>query len=134
MVTRRTFLGALVLVAARPIIASARTVGASPSGPHPEPRPGITSAKVLTREQLHDKELAPLFDMVREIPRVADGIGCRCGCAAVPGMRSLLSCYEADGMAQHCQICQNAAKLAYRMHKDGRSLADIRAAIDKEFE
>jgi hypothetical protein len=102
---------------------------------HPTPRPGITAAKVLTKDQLGDehKDAVAAFDMVREIPQVVDGIRCQCGCSALEGKYSLLSCYEADGMAAHCQICQGEGRLAYRLHKQGKTLDEIRAAIDAKF-
>ena len=103
-------------------------------GPHPTPRPGIDASKVLTREKLTEHPAAePVFEMVRKIPQVVDGIRCQCGCAELPEFYSLLSCYEADGMAQHCVICQGEAKLAFRMHEQGKSLDQIRAAIDEKF-
>lgn len=103
-------------------------------GPHPTPRPGITGANVLTREQLADApHVIDLFDQVRQIPEIADGIRCQCGCADTPGFYSLLSCYESEGMARFCDICQGEGRLAYRLHKAGDSLDDIRAAIDARF-
>lgn len=84
-------------------------------GPHPTPRPGIDASKVLTRDQLTEHPAAePVFEMVRKIPQVVDGIRCQCGCAELPEFYSLLSCYEADGMAQHCVICQGEAKWSSR--------------------
>ena len=103
-------------------------------GTHPSPRPGIDASKVLTRDQLTEHPAAAsVFDMVRKIPQVIDGIRCQCGCAELPEFYSLLSCYEADGMAQHCAICQGEASLAYRLHTQGKSLDQIRAAIDAKF-
>jgi hypothetical protein len=103
-------------------------------GQHPTPRPGIDASKVLTRAQLTEHPAAePVFAMVRKIPQIIDGIRCQCGCAELPEFYSLLSCYEADGMAQHCVICQGEAKLAFRMHEQGKSLDQIRAAIDEKF-
>ena len=103
-------------------------------GPHPTPRPGIDASKVLTRDKLTEHPAAaPDFDMVRKIPQVVDGIRCQCGCAELPEFYSLLSCYETDGMAQHCVICQGEAKLAFRMHEQGKTLDQIRAAIDEKF-
>ena len=68
------------------------------------------------------------------MPEIADGIRCRCGCADSPGYRSLLSCYEgADAMARECHTCQGEAKLAARLKKDGKSLDEIRAAIDAKY-
>ena len=101
---------------------------------HPTPRPGVDASKVLMREKLTEHPAAePVFAMVRKIPHVVDGIRCHCGCAELPEFYSLLSCYESDGMAQHCHICQGEARLAFRMHEQGKSLNEIRAAIDAKF-
>jgi hypothetical protein len=127
--SRRTFLVSAFALAAMP-----RRGLALGFGTHPEPRPGITGAAVLTRAQLHEKDAAEVFDIVRGIPQIADGIRCHCGCAERPGFRSLLSCFESDGMAQHCSVCQGAAKLAHRLHRRGRTLQQIREAIDDEYE
>jgi hypothetical protein len=103
-------------------------------GPHPTPRPGITAANVLTKEQLGDSpKLVELFDHVREIPHVVDGIRCNCGCAEIEGFYSLLSCYEGDAMAKHCPICQGEGRLAFRLHKEGKTLDEVRAAIDARY-
>lgn len=103
------------------------------AGDHPTPRPGVDASKVLKADQLHSPEAAPVFDLVREIPQVVDGIRCNCGCAELPDYYSLLSCYEAPGMAQHCEICQGQAKLAHRLHGQGWSLDGIRVAVDAAF-
>ena len=103
-------------------------------GPHPDPRPGITGDKVLTAEQLAgDTDMIELFGMIREIPEVADGIRCQCGCSDPPTFYSLLSCYEGEGMAKFCEICQGQGRLAYRLHKAGQTLDQIRAGIDARF-
>jgi len=110
------------------------TPGSLGAGQHPTPRAGIDASKVLKREQLTEHPSAePVFAMVRRIPHVVDGIHCHCGCAELPEFYSLLSCFEADGMAQHCVICRGEASLAFRMHEQGKSLDQIRAAIDKQF-
>jgi hypothetical protein len=102
--------------------------------PHPTPRDGITSAKVLSHDELASAAHAiDVFDQVREIPEIADGIRCQCGCADQPGFYSLLSCYESEGMARFCEICQGEGRMAYRLHKAGQSLDDIRAAIDARY-
>jgi hypothetical protein len=104
-------------------------------GPHPAPRPGITGEKVLTKELLGAKhaKLAPLFESIREVPQVVDGIRCNCGCTNPPEFYSLLSCYEGKGMARDCAICQGQGRLAVRLHKEGKTLDEIRAAIDAKF-
>ena len=136
MQTRRQFVAALpALVVAASTGARCDAAWSTPLSNHPTPRPGITAAKVLTRKQLGDEhaDAAPVFDMVREIPHIVDGIRCRCGCADLAGNYSLLSCYEGDGMAGHCEVCQGEARLAHRLFKQGKSLTEIRAAIDAKF-
>lgn len=101
---------------------------------HPTPRRGITAANVLTRKQLADTpKFIALFDSVREIPQVIDGIRCNCGCTDPPDFYSLLSCYEGRGMARDCVVCQGQARLAVRLHREGKSLQQIRNAIDAKF-
>jgi hypothetical protein len=111
-----------------------KTFVASARGPHPPPRPGIDASKVLTKEQLHEPDAAPVFDKVRQIPEIIDGIRCHCGCAEQKDKYSLLSCFEGDGMGQHCEICQGQAKLAFSLHRLHRSLDQIRASIDARFD
>ncbi len=102
---------------------------------HPAPRRGITGAKVMTAAQLakHPK-LVSLFDSVRKLPHIMDGIRCNCGCGNPPSMYSLLSCYEvASPMALDCAVCQGQARLAARLHAEGSSLDQIRKAVDAKF-
>ena len=97
--------------------------------------PESPATRCRRREQLADvPALIPLFDAVRAIPGIADGIRCRCGCADLPGYRSLLSCYEgANAMARECRTCQAQGRLASRLNDSSKSLDDIRAAIDRKF-
>jgi len=74
-----------------------------------------------------------IYELIREIPEIADGIGCACWCKTLPTYRSLLTCYYEKGMAMGCEICQGEAKLVYRRHKEGQSLEQIRRAIDARF-
>lgn len=123
---RRHFLAALPLLLWHSP-ASARTT-------HPEPRPGITAAKVLKREELGDDAgTIRIFDQVRQIPHIVDGIRCYCGCAEIPEFYSLLSCYESDGMARYCEVCRGEGELVFKLHKEGQTLDQIRKAIDKKF-
>lgn len=122
---------ALAAVLPRPLAA----VAARHRGPHPTPRPGIDASRVLTAAQLaDDPDAIPAFDAIRSIPAIADGIRCHCGCAERDGFYSLLSCYEGEGMARMCMICQGEGRMAERMHRQGRTLDEIRAAIDARYE
>ncbi len=133
--SRRAWLSAIASagVATLPRLLRAHPVLAAQS--HPTPRAGITAAKVATAQMLEgDTMLTELFDSVRAIPSVVDGIRCHCGCATLNGHYSLLTCYEgANAMARICPICQGEGRVAVRMAKAGRSLAEIRVAIDAQY-
>ena len=134
MLSRREFAQRGAMTLAGLLLPATAYAAGHRSGPHPTPRPKITGAKVLTAEQLTDTpHLIPLFDSVRERPEIMDGIRCNCGCAGQPGFYSLLSCYEGDAMARLCPICQGEGRLAARLHKEGKSLAEIRVAVDAQF-
>jgi hypothetical protein len=36
-------------------------------------------------------------------------------------------------MAMDCTVCQGQARLAYRLHREGRTLGEIRASVDARF-
>ncbi|MGH7502584.1 MAG: hypothetical protein ACREL7_12615 [Longimicrobiales bacterium] len=133
---RRTFLAFLGFAFAGLMGAASpeRAAGAplSTRRKHPDPRPGIDASRVLARDRV-SPDVADLFDQIREIPQIADGIRCQCGCADVEGMYSLLSCYEEPGMAQHCEICQRVGRLVHRQHREHHTLDEIRAAVDQRF-
>ena len=144
--SRRAFVASALALALAPVRAMHGAAGdASPgcghgrharrTGPHPTPRPHVTAARVVPAAKLADESQAvrSAFDEVRQIPGIADGIRCQCGCADMEGSYSLLSCFEGDGMARHCDVCQGQARLAFRLHRGGRSLRDVRAAIDARY-
>ena len=143
LLSRRAFVlggmvaGAAVFVGAAPFCVDRccgpRTSRADPPG-HPTPRPGIDASRVLKDDQLKGSpDAITAFDQVRQIPQIVDGIRCHCGCATLKGYYSLLSCYEGDAMAQDCHICQGQGRMAFRLHADGKSLDEIRAAIDAKY-
>ena len=128
---RREFLGFAVAVL---FVGPARRSRPAVRRDHPDPRPGIDASRVLTREQLTEHPGAvSAFDQVREIPQIADGIRCSCGCASREGFYSLLSCYEGEGMARHCEVCQGTGRMAFRLHKQGKTLQEIRDAVDARY-
>jgi hypothetical protein len=105
--------------------------------PHPEPRPGVTSEKVLKVEDLGDKPrkaVREAFEAARQHPLIFDGLACGCGChgKATYEHRSLLVCYETQ-QPKGCPACQMEASFVAGMVNDGKSLAEIRAAVDKKF-
>ena len=131
--TRRSFLrGALGAGIAVWVGATRAEAGDAGAFAHPDPRPDVDGSKVLAAADVRE-DMAELFDGIRQIPHIADGLGCHCGCGAMPEMRSLLSCYEGIGMAQFCVICSGEGRLAVSLHAEGHSLDEIRAAIDRRY-
>ena len=57
---------------------------------------------------------------------------CHCDCGERDRLRSLLSCFETR-MPTTCGICRESAELALRVHREGGTLADVRAALDRKY-
>jgi hypothetical protein len=137
--SRRAFLGGAASLLVLPfaphhVLERCGERAARPSpGPHPTPRPGIDASRIPAASALGDDEsVRAAFDAVRRIPQIADGIRCHCGCA--DRLYSLLSCYEGEhAMARHCVVCQGHGRLAFRLHQSGKTLDEIRAAIDDRY-
>ena len=138
-VSRRGFLAACLTVPAAALLPLRRSCPSSHvatySGDHPTPRPGIDASRVPKASELRDaKRAIAAFDEVREIPHIIDGIRCHCGCAKNPDHYSLLSCFEtSDAMAKDCQGCRKQARHVYELHRAGKSLDEIRLAVDDRF-
>ena len=98
---------------------------------HPQPRPGVTAARVLPAAAVGERG-REVYTMAARIPGLLDGLYCHCDCHERDGLRSLLECFKSQ-MGATCGICQNQAVLAGEMHAKGSSLAEIRAAIDHEW-
>lgn len=122
-------LGVLLLVAGYRLMAG----GNGSLTAHPAPRDGITAEKVMSAGAFTEQpDVARVYAMAEQIPEVLDGLYCHCDCSEHSGHYSLLTCYESDHGA-HCDICLGEAALAYRMVQEGKTLEQIRAAIDAQF-
>ncbi len=106
---------------------------------------GPKGSKVAARGALVRKETRPTlspslfvgkvawaYEVAREIPEVLDQLYCYCYCDKHSGHKSLLSCYT-DGHAADCDICMDEALEASRLYKQGKSVQEIRAKIDRQF-
>src|SRR4051812_49085932 len=140
-ITRRTFVSRLgftatLFIVPRPIRRRGMADTNAVRGlEHPEPRPGITAARVLADDSLKSsrKEVLTAYDFARTYPATFDGIACGCGCSEKTGAhRSLLVCYETQ-QPTGCWSCQKEAQLVGELAEKQTSLAEIRAAVDKKF-
>ena len=103
----------------------------NPEVKHPTPRPGITASAVLDPSRV-PKRSREAYEAAKAVPEVLDGLYCHCHCAEHRGMRSLLSCFETK-MPLTCGICKGEARLAHRLSRQGKSLAEIRTAVDAAY-
>ena len=100
---------------------------------HPDPRPGITAEKILPNFAIPKSPGAlDAYAAARSAPATLDGVYCHCDCSKHLGHRSLLTCFESDHGA-YCDICMGEAMVASGMAARGRSLMEIRDAIDRQF-
>ena len=138
LVSRRDFLAAALLAAPAlvwPMRAEYLCDHARGAGPHPTPRPGIDASRVLKESELKQHPQAIVaFNEVRQIPQIVDGIRCQCGCANLDGYYSLLTCYEGEtAMARMCEVCQGQGRHVFQLHRAGKSLDEIRKAIEERY-
>jgi hypothetical protein len=100
---------------------------------HPHPRADVGPERIQPPERYaSDPRIAQIYEEVSRIPRVIDGIYCYCHCSRHSQHYSLLSCFEDDHGA-NCDVCLNQAHLAYLLTRQGRSLDEIRLAMDQQY-
>lgn len=97
-------------------------------------RPGFVSRQGAATEEAYRYALER-GDVLQWMP-------CYCGCAGMEH-RSNLDCFLKPGRsglpivfeehASYCDICIETALMAKRMSAEGRTLAEIRAAVDRTF-
>lgn len=136
MVARRAFFlqaAAFVTLVVTNRDAVARAAPRRSGFPHPEPRPGITGENVLAESEVGDRRrVREAYAAARTHPETFDGVYCACQCDKSMSHRSLLSCFESR-QAIGCMACREEAELVARMARDGKSLDEIRLAVDEEF-
>ena len=75
--------------------------------------------------QIHN--IREAYSVAKEIPDVLAQQPCYCYCQR-QGHRSLLDCFG-DLHATSCDVCINEARLAGRLHRQGKTAEEIRSAI-----
>jgi hypothetical protein len=101
--------------------------------PHPDPRPGVTAEHVLAATEIGEKKaVIEAYDAARTYPEIFDGLYCACQCRDPLGHRSLLACFESK-QATGCMGCREEALLVAKLAKEGKTLDEIRKAVDKEW-
>jgi len=97
---------------------------------HPEPRANAHAHRVMPPERYEEyPRIAQVYAQADEVKEILDGIYCYCECSKHSGHYSLLECFESDHGAA-CDVCLSEAALAHRMAQDGKTLDQIRDAVD----
>ena len=81
----------------------------------------------LDPSQFESQNVREAYAVAKEIPDVLAQQPCYCYCQR-QGHRSLLDCFRTLH-ATTCDICINEARLAGRLHREGKTAQEIRAAI-----
>ena len=103
------------------------------SASHPDPRPDAHSHHVASADRYGEyPRVAAIYTQAQEIKVVLDGLYCYCNCSEHSGHYSLLDCF-ADDHAARCDICLSEAALAWQMTGQGKSLDQVRDAIDNMY-
>lgn len=141
MVNRRAFLSLLGGIAVAGVSRGALAHDLTSAGmsrprdgfPHPDPRPGVTGEHVLPEDEVGNrKRVREVYAAARTHPEMFDGVYCACECDKTMNHRSLLSCFESR-QAIGCAACREEGELVGRLARDGKSLDEIRRAVDEEF-
>jgi len=121
-----------VLWGAMLVIAVAGGIGATFDARvnHPKPRPDAKTHAVLPASQFEGyARVQQVYAKAATIKETLDGIYCYCDCSNHAGHYSLLDCYASDHAA-HCETCLSEAELVYKLKQEGKTLDEIRAAVD----
>lgn len=89
------------------------------------------------------EDIRVVYQAAGQAPDILQWIPCYCGCAESAGHRSNLNCFIAetlkdgsvvwDDHGTRCLVCLEIAVEAVQMHQQGKSLQDIREAIDAKY-
>jgi hypothetical protein len=96
--------------------------------------PPIMSGAQLTGPNFTYPWQVAVYKIAARESRVIYQLPCYCRCDRALGHQSLHSCFEGTHGAE-CSLCAKEAVYAYRMTMKGKTVAQIRAGIEKrEFE
>lgn len=92
--------------------------------------PPILSGAKLTGENFRYPWQVHVYQQAAKIGNVLYQLPCYCRCDRALGHTSLRSCYE-NAHGTECSTCAKEGFLAYRLTRQGKTPAEIRAAINR---
>ena len=94
-----------------------------------EKLPPILAGTQLTGESFTQPVQRHAYEVAAKISNTLYQLPCYCHCDRTVGHRSLRSCFESEHGA-HCGTCMAEAFYAYKMRKQGKTVAQIRQGIE----
>jgi Protein of unknown function with PCYCGC motif len=96
--------------------------------------PGENSlaADVLSPSLFTDEKTRAAYQTAKDIPEVLEQLPCFCGCMSSFGHKNNLFCFK-DQHGSGCNVCQDIALDARKMHDQGMSIAQIQENIKNKY-
>jgi hypothetical protein len=92
--------------------------------------PPILAGSKLTGEHFRYPWQVHVYQQAAKVGNVLYQLPCYCRCDRALGHTSLRSCFE-NAHGTECSTCAREGFLAYRMTKQGKTPAEIRAAVNR---
>ncbi len=108
----------------------AQDIPAYNAAPPTKPLPPIMHDGQLTGAYFTHPYQVRAYQMAQKIPAVLHQLPCYCHCDRAMGHNSLHSCFEVDHGAA-CSTCMKEAVFAYQQTRKGKTVAQIRAAVER---
>jgi len=103
-----------------------------PSNDQEAPSIDAKSARVLSPALFTDEKARAAYQVAKDIPEVLEQLPCFCGCMMNMGHKNNLFCFK-DQHGSACDICQDIALDARKMHDQGLAIAQIQENIRTKY-
>ena len=90
------------------------------------------SEGVLSPTIFDDAKTRAAYQVAKDIPEVLEQLPCFCGCMSHFGHKNNLFCFK-DMHGSGCELCQDIALDARKMHDEGMSIAQIQENIKAKY-
>ena len=90
------------------------------------------SAEVMSPALFNDERTRAAYQVAKDIPEVLEQLPCFCGCMTSFGHKNNLFCFR-DQHGSACEICQDIAFDAKKMHDQGLAIAQIQDNIKAKY-
>ena len=92
----------------------------------------VSSDGVLSPALFADQKARAAYQTAKDIPEVLEQLPCFCGCMMDRGHKNNLFCFK-DEHGSACEICQDIALDARKMHDEGLPIARIQEKIRDKY-